>query len=101
MSESKINWKKGLRRVWFVFAVIWWIGCVISFFYQLYKGKLYNPEGFAGVNWVNFFEWLIGPLFPFLIIILFFIGKAALNLIEWIIEGFKEEKPQILEDKEK
>ena len=100
-----INWKEGLRRVWLVFAVIWWIVGLVVFAllygkspFYIREPKLRIDDGAIDV----YFLVVIG--FPFLVpwIVEFvkWIYSIGFKFVNWLIEGFKEDKPPIIEEKD-
>ena len=85
-----INWKKGLKRVWLVFAVVWWIAGIASFFFLYSKGAF---SEYANIKWgLGHLMWgkmsvyiLIAVLFPLVLLGLF-------KFVIWIKKDSTEDK---------
>jgi len=85
------NWKEGLKRLGWVLASVWWIGGLILFIIWFAGGEFgYNNE----TEWEGIFVYLAFWVPPPLIV--WGIWKTG----AWIIEGFKEDKPPIIEEKD-
>jgi len=119
-----INLEKGLKRLWWAFAAVWWIAGIAFFVFlftegEFHKNILRNADDAAkvsamfddafgdpakmeelGAYYVQETEWfyIIGY---FLIVACFpLVVKGLGKFGVWIIEGFKEDKPPIIEDKD-
>ena len=97
-----INWEKGLKRIWWVFAAVWWlVGLVVFIFLyngssRLFYTKVYWDERFYHwiTDWISIFLYfLIVGLFPLIV-------SYGVKFVKWIIEGFKEDKTPIIEEKD-
>ena len=90
----KPNWKKGLYRLWLVFAVVWWfVGLVLFLINAAVVFHLTDDiRNFEDWDFLYRFLslWILTPL------VIAGFWKAGV----WIIKGFKEEEPPIIEDKE-
>ena len=89
-----INWKKGLNRVALVLSVVWWVVGLVGFFI-LYTGEWTNAENLV-------FLFIIGfpALVPWIVEFVKWIYSIGFKFVNWLIEGFKEDKPPIIEEKD-
>ncbi len=86
---KKLNFKKGLFRIWIIVSVIWFI--IIFFGMVVYIPNIFKD--FSGSLLYFFFLGLVPPL---LVLLLWpvskWIIKLIIKLINWAKEGFETNK---------
>ena len=94
-----------MKRVWWAFAAVWWFVGLAGFIYFWNIGGSFfyrkNPlfgHPFQGGQYKHEWEHII--VYSLIVVLFPLILVGAWKFIQWIKEGFKEEKPPILEDKE-
>tara|TARA_B100000959_G_C14377649_1_gene376710 strand:- start:60 stop:314 length:255 start_codon:yes stop_codon:yes gene_type:complete len=82
---KKLNFKKGLFRIWIIVSVIWFI---IIFFGMV----VYIPNIFKDFSGSLLYFFIFGLVPPLLVLLLWPVSKWIIKLINWAKEGFETNK---------
>jgi len=85
---KKLNFKKGLFRIWIIVSVIWFI---IIFFGMVEEfGNI--PNIFKDFSGSLLYFFIFGLVPPLLVLLLWPVSKWIIKLINWAKEGFETNK---------